>query len=464
MLLNNARQQRLTLQCFDGVLAAFSFFVAFAVRDYLLPYLPAFELNYLGNFSSYGYFVPLLLVVAPVILYRLNFYGLGIHQQRRHILNLSLQASLMLFLVMVVIQFLLRVQMSRLVFMLFVPTFTASLLLRHIITSWWRTKSALAGHSIRNLVVVTDRPGHTQWPEQLEQHPEYGFRIAHEMELGSFQLATFLDHLHTDAVQLVIFDIRKGSVQSVTEAIQACEQEGIEVWMTTGFIETSLAQIKVDYFNNAPILIFRSTPDSSWQLLIKVIFDRLGAAFLLIAASPLFAVIALIIRLSSPGPVLFKQKRSGHYGRPFQMFKFRSMVCDAEQSRQELQQYNEMSGPVFKISKDPRVTPVGQWLRATSLDELPQLWNVLRGEMSLVGPRPLPVYETLAMSENAHRRRLSVKPGLTCLWQVAGRNNVKDFKEWVRLDLEYIDRWSLALDLEILLKTIPAVLARRGAK
>jgi exopolysaccharide biosynthesis polyprenyl glycosylphosphotransferase len=464
MLLNNARQQRLTLQCLDGVLAALSFFVAFAVRDYLLPYLPAFELNYLGNFSSYAYFVPLLLGIAPVILYRLNFYGLGINQQRRHILNLSLQAALMLFLVMVVIQFLLRVQMSRLVFMLFVPTFTASLLLRHILTSWWRVSSARAGHSLRNLVVVTDRPGQTQWPEQLQQHPEYGFRIAHEIELGSFQLAAFLDHLHNDAVQLVIFDIRKGSLQSVTEAIQACEQEGIEVWMTTGFIETSLAQIKVDYFDNAPILIFRSTPDSSWQLLIKVLFDRLGAAFLLIAGAPVFAVIALIIRCTSPGPVLFKQKRSGHYGRPFQMFKFRSMVSDAEQSRQELQQYNEMSGPVFKISKDPRVTPVGHWLRATSLDELPQLWNVLRGEMSLVGPRPLPVYETLAMSENAQRRRLSVKPGLTCLWQIAGRNNVKDFKEWVRLDLEYIDRWSLALDLEILLKTIPVVLARKGAK
>jgi exopolysaccharide biosynthesis polyprenyl glycosylphosphotransferase len=464
MLLNNARQQRLAMQCFDGTLAGLSFALAFAVRDYLLPYLPAFELNYLGNFYSYGYFVPFLLFAAPVILYRLNFYGLGINQQRRHVINLSLQASLMLFLVMVVIQFLLRVQMSRLVFMLFVPTFTTSLLLRHILTNWWRTHSARAGHSIRNLVVVTDRTGQTQWPEQLEQHPEYGFRIAHEMELGSFHLATFLDHIHTDAVQLVIFDIRKGSIQSVTEAIQACEQEGIEVWMTTGFIETSLAQIKVDYFNNAPILIFRSTPDSSWQLLLKVLFDRLGAAFLLIAGSPLFAVIALIIRLSSPGPVLFKQKRSGHYGRPFQMFKFRSMVCDAEYSREELQRYNEMSGPVFKISKDPRVTPVGHWLRATSLDELPQLWNVLRGEMSLVGPRPLPVYETLAMSENAQRRRLSVKPGLTCLWQISGRNNVTDFKDWVRMDLEYIDRWSLGLDFKILLKTIPAVLARKGAK
>jgi lipopolysaccharide/colanic/teichoic acid biosynthesis glycosyltransferase len=146
------------------------------------------------------------------------------------------------------------------------------------------------------------------------------------------------------------------------------------------------------------------------------------------------------------------------------MFKFRSMTTNAEQTRQELAQFNEMSGPVFKVTNDPRVTPVGRWLRAWSLDELPQLWNVLKGEMSLVGPRPLPVYETLAMSENAQRRRLSVKPGITCLWQVSGRNNVTDFKDWVRMDLEYIDRWSLWLDLEILLKTVPAVLFRKGAK
>jgi lipopolysaccharide/colanic/teichoic acid biosynthesis glycosyltransferase len=174
--------------------------------------------------------------------------------------------------------------------------------------------------------------------------------------------------------------------------------------------------------------------------------------------------VALAIKLSSPGPVLFRQQRCGLNGQPFTMYKFRTMVTDAEQRKQELAVFNEMSGPVFKMTKDPRIIPVGRFLRQFSIDEFPQLYNVLRGEMSLVGPRPLPVGEVKCFDDLAHRRRLSVKPGLTCLWQIKGRNRVVDFKEWVRLDLEYIDIWSLWLDFKILLRTIPAVVAGVGAK
>jgi lipopolysaccharide/colanic/teichoic acid biosynthesis glycosyltransferase len=162
--------------------------------------------------------------------------------------------------------------------------------------------------------------------------------------------------------------------------------------------------------------------------------------------------------------VLFRQQRSGINGRPFTLYKFRTMVTNAEQLQHELAAMNEMNGPVFKVTHDPRVTPIGKLLRKYSLDELPQLYNVLRGEMSLVGPRPLPVDEVKRFNDLAHRRRLSVKPGLTCLWQISGRNNVSDFGEWVRLDLEYIDNWSLWLDLKILWLTLPAVLAATGAK
>jgi exopolysaccharide biosynthesis polyprenyl glycosylphosphotransferase len=192
--------------------------------------------------------------------------------------------------------------------------------------------------------------------------------------------------------------------------------------------------------------------------------DFVGAAILLLFVLPIMAVAAVLIRLSSPGPVLFRQQRAGLNGQPFTMLKFRTMVTNAEQLKQELAALNEMSGPVFKVTNDPRITPIGRFLRKWSIDELPQLLNVLRGEMSLVGPRPLPVDEVRRFDDPAHRRRLSVKPGLTCLWQVSGRNDVKDFKEWVRLDLEYIDNWSLWLDLKILLRTIPAVFAGTGAK
>jgi len=185
---------------------------------------------------------------------------------------------------------------------------------------------------------------------------------------------------------------------------------------------------------------------------------------LLVFLSPLFLVVAVAIKLTMPGPVFFRQQRSGLSGVPFTLYKFRTMVTNAEQFKHELEAMNEMTGPDFKVTNDPRVTNTGKILRKYSLDELPQLWNVLRGEMSLVGPRPLPVDEVQRFQNLAHRRRLSVKPGLTCLWQISGRNQISDFKEWVRLDLEYIDNWSLWLDLRILALTIPVVLRGTGAK
>jgi exopolysaccharide biosynthesis polyprenyl glycosylphosphotransferase len=265
-------------------------------------------------------------------------------------------------------------------------------------------------------------------------------------------------------VEIVIFDVHQSSFDKVVGTMRACEEEGIECWLAADFLETTVATTKVDYFERQPILVFRSAPDDSWQLLVKAVFDRVSSALALIVLSPLFLVVALCIKVSSPGPVFFCQQRSGRHGRPFNMYKFRTMVTNAEQLQNELAHLNEMSGPVFKVTNDPRITRIGAFLRKTSLDEFPQLYNVFRGEMSIVGPRPLPVYETLSITENAQRRRLSVKPGLTCLWQIQGRNEVVDFKEWVRLDLEYIDRWSIWLDFKIVLMTVPVVLFGRGAR
>ena len=212
------------------------------------------------------------------------------------------------------------------------------------------------------------------------------------------------------------------------------------------------------------MLVFRSTPDVSWTLFIKDLIDRVGAfAALLVLALPM-GIVALVIRITSPGPVIFRQQRAGKHGKPFIMYKFRSMSDDAEMRKAELEPFNQMNGPVFKVEDDPRITPFGRWLRRSSIDELPQLVNVLLGDMSLVGPRPLPIYEVEKFENTAQRRRLSVKPGLTCLWQISGRNQVKDFKDWVKLDLDYIDRWSLGLDFKILVRTIPAVLMGMGAK
>jgi exopolysaccharide biosynthesis polyprenyl glycosylphosphotransferase len=199
-------------------------------------------------------------------------------------------------------------------------------------------------------------------------------------------------------------------------------------------------------------------------MITKLLLDFFGALALVVITAPLLLFIAVLVKLTSPGPAFFRQQRSGLNGAPFEILKFRTMVSNAEQFKHELAAMNEMSGPVFKVTNDPRVTPIGKWLRKWSLDELPQLFNVLKGEMSLVGPRPLPVDEVRRFSDLAHRRRLSVKPGLTCLWQIKGRNQISDFKEWVRLDLEYIDNWSIWLDLKILLLTPPAVVRGTGAK
>jgi len=210
-----------------------------------------------------------------------------------------------------------------------------------------------------------------------------------------------------------------------------------------------------------PMLGISRVPTSQGRLLVKRMLDITGATIGILLAGPILLFTAIAIKISAPGPVFFRQVRAGRQGRKFTMIKFRSMVVDAEAQREKLAHLNEMDGPVFKIKHDPRITRVGRFIRSTSIDELPQLFNVLVGDMSLVGPRP-PLPSEVEQYEPWQRRRLSVKPGLTGLWQVSGRNQV-DFDEWMQLDLRYIDTWSLWLDIKIILKTVPVVLFHKGA-
>jgi exopolysaccharide biosynthesis polyprenyl glycosylphosphotransferase len=297
-----------------------------------------------------------------------------------------------------------------------------------------------------------------------KSHPE--LQVVGELDLNMSSTAALVAFLHEHSVNSVVLSARRTVFGRIEEAIQACELEGIEAWLVADFFQTRISQTTIDDFCGRPLLVFRSGPQlASWAGVVKQIIDVAGTLLLLVFALPLiFLPVAIIIKLTSPGPVFFRQKRAGLNGRPFTMYKFRTMVTNAEQLKQELAALNEMSGPVFKVANDPRVTRFGRWLRKKSIDEFPQLINVLQGDMSLVGPRPLPVEEVNRFDDLAHRRRLSVKPGLTCLWQVGGRNEVSDFKEWVRLDLEYIDHWSLWLDIKILWRTIPVVLMGKGAR
>jgi len=242
--------------------------------------------------------------------------------------------------------------------------------------------------------------------------------------------------------------------------LDTAEKMGVRVFVMPNLYEPQVARVHPAHVNGLPALVYRSDPDSRIALLIKSVMDKVGAVVGLIISAPAVLAAALVVKLDSHGPVLFRQVRFGQDGRPFTLFKFRTMCNDAEGKKGSLLAKNEMSGPVFKMRKDPRVTRVGRFLRKYSIDELPQFLNVLRGEMSLVGPRP-PLPQEVNRFELWQHRKLSVKPGLTCLWQVNGRNNT-DFDEWMRMDLQYIDNWSLWLDARIMAKTVAAVFKGTG--
>jgi exopolysaccharide biosynthesis polyprenyl glycosylphosphotransferase len=296
-------------------------------------------------------------------------------------------------------------------------------------------------------------------PADQRAHLEVAARI----DITLQPVSELVQAMHEGSVSRVLFAAQHVHFNKIEEAVQACETEGVEAWIAADFFQTAIARPTFDVLGGRLMLVFHSTPQVSWSLLFKSILDRVGALFLLILSLPFWLIAIIGIRLNSKGPIFFRQERSGHYGKPFRMWKFRTMHTNAEALRADLEAQNEMDGPVFKITHDPRIFSFGRWLRRTSVDELPQLLNVLRGEMSLVGPRPLPVYEIEKIEKHAQRRRLSMKPGLTCLWQITGRNGIRNFDDWVALDLEYIDNWSLWLDAKILALTLPAVLRGVGA-
>ncbi len=269
--------------------------------------------------------------------------------------------------------------------------------------------------------------------------------------------------LRKRVVDEVLFVVPRGWMTKIEKSILYCESVGVRATVIADLFNIHFAKAHLSELGGLPAITFDPTPADQWQMGIKRFLDTITAFLAILILSPLFLTVALAIKKTSKGPVFFKQKRCGLNGRRFTLYKFRSMVADAAQRRAELQYLNEMTGPVFKAANDPRLTPIGRFIRKTSIDELPQLFNVLLGHMSVVGPRP-PIPSEVAKYEPWQRRRLSMRPGITGNWQVSGRNKITDFNVWTELDLEYIDRWSLLFDCKILLKTIPVVLFGIGAK
>jgi exopolysaccharide biosynthesis polyprenyl glycosylphosphotransferase len=267
--------------------------------------------------------------------------------------------------------------------------------------------------------------------------------------------------LQKHVIDEVMFAVNLQELAQLEPLMQHCADLGIRTRIQLEFLPPSYSRVYLENFREVPLLSLSSAPDSELRLFFKRVFDVVLSFASLVILSPFLGAIAAMIKITSPGPVLFQQTRCGLGGRRFTLFKFRSMINNAEQMRAELHQLNELDGPVFKISEDPRITTVGRWLRRFSLDELPQLWNIFAGEMSFVGPRPA-VPEEVEQYEDWQRRRLRMRPGLTCIWVLEGRSHV-DFTRWMQLDLKYIDTWSLWLDTKIFLRTIPIVLSGRGA-
>ena len=329
------------------------------------------------------------------------------------------------------------------------------------------------GRNLRHVLIAGAGPRGRRYAESIEGRPELGYRVLGYLDdpdvslgqpvnlLGPVRsLPQLLAARPVDEVAILL-PIRT-FYGEVAWIISVCERHGVVVRLGGDLFDARLARVESEQFEDLSVLTLFTGSGSAPGFLIKRLADVALSAAALIVTAPLWALIALLIRLDSPGPVLFRQLRAGHNGRRFLMWKFRTMSPDAEQRQAELEGLNEVQGAAFKIGRDPRVTRLGRWLRRASIDELPQLVNVLKGEMSLVGPRPLPLRDLGRLSQDWQRRRFSVRPGLTCLWQAGGRHTLP-FEEWMRLDLDYIDNWSLLLDLKIMLRTVPALWTGAGA-
>src|SRR5262245_3718448 len=429
--------------------------------------------------------INILSLSVYMLFYNITLHSIGIYDYQRaqawradyrYVSKIVLASSSLLLIISVIFQ---RGNISKdaiLIFSLFtcILTFLGRLATRRFVGWVYRKQRKL-----RNILLIGWNKRTYNFIRSILEKPQLGYHIIGFLDiyqegetnrrfdlylecLGT--LADFdyvIDHMVVDEV-VISLPIRS-FYEHISHLIEHCETQGIEVHLLSNFFDMKIARSQIDDFYGIPILTFKTTSISIWQSYVKRSFDVLAAVLLLIALAPIFVFAALLIKLLSPGsPIVFVQTRIGFNRHHIKMIKFRTMVPNASHLQQKLENGNEAQGPVFKIKDDPRITPIGRLLRMTSIDELPQLFNVIKGDMSLVGPRPLPLRDVAKFEEIWLKRRFSVKPGITCLWQINGRSNAS-FDSWIKQDLEYIDNWSLSLDLKILILTIPSVFKGSGA-
>lgn len=348
------------------------------------------------------------------------------------------------------------------------------ILIRRFLVWWYVSRSADdVDYRLRVLIVGSGRRAR-MLADKLTKSSEWGVHIVGFLDpkgesAGRRATDEILGHvdeishiLKSNVVEDVIVAVPRSLLGDVQKIIDACEEEGVRLRFMADIYDFKVAHIRLNLVDEIPLLSFEPVSREPNALLAKRVFDLIVTLAAMPVLLPFLAVIAIIIKIDSRGPVIFTQERVGLHKRRFQMYKFRSMVADAEARLATLEHLNEASGPNFKIKDDPRITRVGRFIRRTSIDELPQLFNVLAGDMSLVGPRPMSIRDVELFDQGVQRKRFSVRPGLTCLWQISGRSDL-DFDDWLKLDLAYIDTWTFWKDLEILVRTIPVVIRGSGA-
>jgi len=473
---------RRALVLLDGIIVAFSFFAAYFLRHYF-PQIYKFDIfpsTYVlqAPLASLSDYLVVLFFVIPLWVGVLYVNDLYMPMRTRKFLEILwgiVKSSFISILVFGGFVFMFRLDyVSRLFFVFFVIIVSGLLLLEKSLVFSAAHFARRRGYNYRRLLIVGTGKRAAKFINMIKLHPEWGFQIFGAVEdepgrgidqvgdvgvIGDINDLSTLLHRH--AIEEVIFVVPRRRLHHLTNAIASCEIEGVKATIAVDLFDMRIARARQTELNGVPLLTFDPVVAKEGQLFIKRIIDFVISGVMMILLAPLFLVTSLLIKFTSPGPILFKQRRAGLNGRRFILYKYRTMYEGAEKKLSELEQLNEMGGPVFKIKKDPRITPIGKILRKFSIDELPQLFNVFVGHMSLVGPRP-PVPKEVVQYEPWQRRRLSMRPGLSCLWQVSGRNKI-DFDDWMRLDLKYLDNWSIWLDFKILVKTIPVVMFGIGA-
>src|SRR5499427_2158183 len=429
----------------------------------------------LQNFVAFVVLVWLWRLVFAI----LNLYGSKRHASRRAEATDVLKATSICTIILISFSLILRFRMVDLRFIeIFWVSSTFLIAGTRITVRTWLRHIRAKGQNYRNMLIVGSNSRAIEFAKTIPHRPEWGCHIVgfadddwagvDDLHTAGFKrvcdfaaLPTYLRHNVIDEV-VIALPVRSFHEHS-SKIVEMCEEQGIIVRLLSGVFD--LKTRRPEHFDEAPVITHYAGPLHGWPVLIKRLLDIIISATMLVILAPAMILTAVVIKLTSRGPVLFVQKRVGLNKRIFNIYKFRTMVIDAEKKLAQIEHLNEVSGPVFKIKRDPRITVVGRFLRKTSIDELPQLLNVLKGDMSLVGPRPLQMRDYELFTEGGpdwQRCRFSVRPGITCLWQVNGRSAIP-FEQWMELDQQYVRKWSLWLDMQILMKTIPAVLKGSGA-